>query len=421
MNTLFLDCSSGISGDMTIAALLDLGIPLRRLESELGKLGLAREYHLHVGRKKQQQLTGVRFDVHSAHHHNHDGHGHAAEPPHRHEHGRGFAEIRRLIEKSRLSPFVRKHAVSLFRRIAVVEGKLHGRSPEKVHFHEVGAIDSIVDIVGVCVLIEELNPDQILASAPCDGHGFIECAHGRLPVPTPATLELLKGIPLRQIDVQGELITPTGAVILAEFVAAFGPLPVMTVDKIGYGLGSRTYPNHPNVLRALWGQAGPAQAVATETAVDVLETNVDDVAPEILAAAMERLLAAGARDVFLTPILMKKGRPATMITVLAEPADTQRLARSLLYETGTFGMRIRRAERICLARESRRVKTRLGTITIKLGRLDGCLICAKPEFESCRQLADRLKKPVRITWAAALAECSKILLSQHPLSAMLKS
>ena len=410
VKTLYLDCFSGISGDMTIAALLDLGGSARKLEAELRKLGLSREYHLHIGRGKQQQITGIKFDVHvSGHDHNHSDHR-PQSIAHGHEHGRAFSEIRHLIERGRLSSFVKKHAVSLFRRIAVVEGKIHGVPAEKVHFHEVGAIDSIVDIVGVCILLEELAPQQILASPPCEGHGFIECAHGRFPIPTPATLELLKGVPLRQIDLEGELITPTGAALLAEFVEMFGPIQMMQIHKIGYGLGTRRYENHPNVLRALWGESPRTSAQKSDNIVDVIETNVDDASPEILASAMEKLFNEGALDLFLTPVLMKKGRPGTLITLLSQPDDTERLSRLLLNETGSFGLRIHRAERVCLSREVRRIRTSLGPVEIKIGGRDGMIVSVKPEFESCRKLALKLKKPVRHVWLAAMTECSKLLL-----------
>lgn len=412
---LYFDCFSGISGDMTIGALLDLGGSRRLLEAELRKLGLSKEYRLRVGRGKRRQVTGTKFDVHLTHspksarhgddHDHHDGHGHhhhgGDKHHHEHAHGRSYADIRRLIERSRLSSLVRTRALSLFRRIAEVEGKIHGVPAAKVHFHEVGAIDSIVDIVGACVLIEDLAPAQILASVPCEGQGFVECAHGRFPVPTTATLELLKGKPLRQIEVEGELITPTGAAILAEFAQGFGPMPVMTVEKIGYGLGTRTYPDHPNVLRVVLGRA---EAVSSGGEVDVIEANLDDATPEILAAAMARMFEEGARDVFLTPIVMKKGRAATMISVLADPVESARLAGVLLRETGSFGVRLRRAERICLAREIRRVRTKFGVVEVKEGSLDGSVVVTKPEFESCRRLAKTRRVPVRVVWAAAMAK-----------------
>ncbi len=410
-STLYLDCFSGISGDMTIAALLDLGASRARLELELRKLGLSKEYRLRFSRGKRQQVTGLKFDVitpHDHHHDHHNNHHHDDHGHHHHVHGRPFKDIKGLIEQSRLSSFVRRHALSIFQRIAEVEGKIHGVPTTKVHFHEVGAIDSIVDITGVCILIEDLAPQQILASIPCEGHGFVECAHGRFPVPTTATLELLKGIPLRQIEVEGELITPTGAAILAEFAERFIPIPGMIVTKIGYGLGSKSFPGHPNVLRALWGEAARTTQPQAEGAVDVLETNVDDSTPEILATAMERLFEEGARDVYFTPIVMKKGRPATMITILAEPSNTDRLASTLLRETGSFGLRIRRNDRVCLSREIRKIKTRHGIVEVKVGFRDGRIITAKPEFESCRKLAQKLKQPVRLIWSTAVAEAMKL-------------
>ncbi|MBI4027675.1 MAG: nickel pincer cofactor biosynthesis protein LarC [Verrucomicrobia bacterium] len=416
MKTLYFDCFSGISGDMAIAALLDMGASFKRLESELRKLGIAGEYHLHKGRGHQQLISGTRFDVHTiarrrgpgngtprCHHHRSHGDHHNPSPE------RTWADIRRMISRSGLSPWVRDRAIRLFHRLAVVEGKIHGTATEKVHFHEVGAVDSIVDIVGVCILLEEMAPGQILASVPCEGRGFIECAHGRYPVPTPAAIALLKGIPMQQIDVPGELITPTGAAILAEFVGQFGPISGLTVEKVGYGLGSRSYANHPNALRVFWGEAERAGNRSMKTAVDVIETNVDDVSPEIVAAAMERLLAAGALDVYLTPIQMKKNRPGALITMLSAPTESDRLGRMLLLETGSFGLRIRRSERVCLAREVRKIKTRLGTVEIKVGVLEGKVVSAKPEFESCRKLAAKLDKPVRIIWTCVLAECSKLL------------
>ena len=405
MKLLYFDCLSGISGDMTIASLLDLGIPFKHLQSELRRLGLGGEYHLRVKRSRQLGITGLRFEVECPGHHAHHHHSH----DHDHGHGRSFADIRRLIQRSKPSPFVRQRATSIFERIAKAEGKIHGVAIEEVHFHEVGAVDSIVDIVGACVLLEAIAPDRVEASVPHDGHGFVECAHGRLPVPTPATLEILKNIPLRQIDVQGELITPTGAAILAEFAQGFGPMSHMVVQKTGYGLGSRTYPNHPNFLRVILGAGQTAPNPDGDGAVDVIETNLDDVSPEVVAAATEKLFSDGARDVFLTPVQMKKGRAGTMITVLAAPADAQRLTQTLLRETGTFGVRIRRAERLCLARELRIAKTRFGNVEIKIGSHGGSVISVKPELESCRKLAVKAKKPVRIIWAVAMAECSRLL------------
>ncbi len=418
MKVLHFDCFSGISGDMTVAALVDLGGSRTRLASELRKLGISDEYRLSFSRGLRRGVSGVRFDVKLTredasprfvpdHGHDHPhvrAHGRTHQS---HEHGRSFVDIRRMIEKSRLSAFVKARAVSLFRRIAVAEGKIHAKSFDKVHFHEVGAVDSIVDIVGVCILIEELAPDRITASTPCEGRGVVDCAHGRFPVPTAATLELLKGITIRQLDIEAELITPTGAAILAEFVQDFGRMPEMTVQRIGYGLGLREHAAQPNALRAVLGKGSPSPH-ADEVAV--LETNVDDTTPEILASAVERILAAGARDAFLSPVFMKKGRPGVLITALVVPDQAEAIAEVIFRETGTFGVRVRRSGRFCLDREMREVRTPWGRVAVKVGSRAGRVIAAKPEFSDCARLARKAGRPVREVWASAVAECSKILL-----------
>jgi pyridinium-3,5-bisthiocarboxylic acid mononucleotide nickel chelatase len=315
MKALYLDCISGISGDMTVGALIDLGVRPSTLEWELSKLPIG-EFHMHFDRARRKEIEGVRFTIHEgsvhrpeqdehekehSHHHHHHGeeedhghdqhhehahehengeccdhdHGHEVEHAHSHEHDhdheecsghdhdhehhhehehRAYADIRAMLEASELSPFVKKHALSIFRRIAIAEGKIHGKSPEDVHFHEVGAFDSIADIVMTCVGIESLGVTKIVASSLHDGHGTVECAHGTFPVPAPATLEILRGIPLGQIDVPHELITPTGAAIVAEFAESFGPMPTLKIEKIGYGLGKRDLATRPNVLRAVLGE-----------------------------------------------------------------------------------------------------------------------------------------------------------------------
>lgn len=404
VKTIYFDCFSGISGDMTIAALLDLGASFKHLESELRKLGLSNEYRLQLSRGNQQNITGAKFDVHLLS--KKKQHGFGALTSHHQDHGRTYSDIRKLIQKSKLSTFVKKRSLNIFHRIAIVEGKIHGMPPDEVHFHEVGAVDSIVDIVGTCILIEKLSPQQIIASIPCEGHGFVNCAHGRFPVPTTATLELLKGIPLRQIDIPSELITPTGAGILAEFAEHFIPLPIFKTEKIGYGLGTKVFPKHPNVLRVLLGEAEKVLS-NDESVVDVLETNLDDTTPEIIAYSIDQLLRNGAREAFTRSIQMKKGRIGTLITVLCDPAKTREFSKLLMKETGTFGVRVRRSERICLSREFKTIKTKWGSIPIKIGSLEGELISAKPEFEACRKLAEKKKLSVRTVWAAAVAECSK--------------
>ena len=262
MKTLYLDLFSGISGDMFIAALIDLGVDARQLEQELQKLRLE-GYHLHVTRGHKASLEGVKFDVHLASDHHHGGqphahdHTHAHSHTHTHEHGRTFAQIRQLITESRLSDWVKQKSVAVFQRLAMAEGKIHGLPPDQVSFHEVGAVDSIIDIVGACIALEMLGKPRVLASPVVEGTGWIECAHGRLPIPAPATLAILgaRGIALSQCDEPNELVTPTGAALLAEFVDAFGPMREVVAEKIGYGLGTRDNPRRPNVLRAVLGES----------------------------------------------------------------------------------------------------------------------------------------------------------------------
>ena len=420
MKTLYLDLSSGISGDMFIAALIDLGVDARQLERELLKLRIE-GYHLHVSRGRRASLEGVKFDVHLAGQHHHEAqphththnHSHAHGHAHAHEHGRNFTEIRQLIAASQLSDWVQQKSVAIFQRLATVEGKIHGVPPEQVSFHEVGAVDSIVDIIGACIGLELLGKPRVLASTVVEGTGWIDCAHGRLPIPAPATLAILgaRGIPLSQCDEPNELVTPTGAALLAEFVEAFGPMREVVAEKIGYGLGTRDNPRRPNALRAILGGSrgegrGSSTGVGThdwETdTIMVLETNLDDINAEILGNFMEKALAAGALDVFHTAIQMKKNRPGVLLTVLCTEADADKFSELLVRETSAFGVRRYTAERRKLRREFVTVQTAYGSVTVKVGQLDGKVLQAAPEFESCKKLADQASVPIKEIYAAAL-------------------
>jgi len=418
MKTLYLDLSSGISGDMFIAALIDLGVDARQLEQGLGKLRLE-GYHLHIKRAHKASLEGVKFDVHLAEEHDHDAaphahnHAHAHSHDHTHEPGRNFVQIRQLITASQLSAWVKQKSEAVFQRLAVAEGRIHGLPPEQVRFHEVGAVDSIVDIVGACLALELLGKPRILASAVVEGTGWIECAHGRLPIPAPATLAILgaRGIALSQCDEPNELVTPTGAALLAEFVEAFGPMREVVAEKIGYGLGTRDNPGRPNALRAILGESGAQSQGSgagagghdweTDTVV-VLETNLDDINAEILGNWMERALAAGALDVFHTAIQMKKNRPGVLLTVLCAEAEADKFSELLLRETSAFGIRRSTAERRKLRREFTTVQTPHGSVTMKLGKLDGKVLQAAPEFESCKKLAEQANVPLKEVYEAAL-------------------
>ena len=416
MKTLYLDIFSGISGDMFIGALLDLGVDARKLERELKKLKLD-GYHLHVTRRQKSGIEGVKLDVHltdaHVHHHDHHDHGHVH---HHHGENRTFAEIKKLITKSKLSAWVKNKSVAVFQRIAEAEGKIHGLPPEKVHFHEVGAVDSIVDIVGACIALEMLGKPRVLAAPVVEGTGWVDCAHGRFPVPAPATLAILgaRGIGVTQCDEPHELVTPTGAALLAEFVESFGPMQNLAAEKIGFGLGTRENRTRPNVLRAVLGKsstlnsdesrAGPQPSTALDWETDriaVLETNLDDVSGEILGHFVETALTAGALDVFHTPIQMKKNRPGVLLTILCAEAEADKFSELILRETTAFGVRRTVAERRKLRREFTRVKTPLGEITMKIGRLGGRVVQAAPEYESCKKLAVRTRMPLKRIYEAA--------------------
>ena len=448
MRILYLDTFSGISGDMTVGALADLGITPSAFEWELSKLELG-DCHLHFERQTRAGISGVKFDVHSgathdasqdpprrsqdqetehsaaltgktadAHDHQHHDHQHHedqghdqahhdhASHPHRHQgHGhqpqpsRGFSEIRALLEGSELSDFVKQHATSIFHRIGKAESKIHGASIEEVQFHEVGALDSIVDVVLSCVGFEALQVERIYFSSLVDGHGTFRSSHGEYPLPGPATLEILQGIPIRQADIPFELITPTGAAIVAEFHHAVGVLPEMRPAKIGYGLGSRNLPGRPNVLRAILGYL--EERNATERIVE-LQTNIDDLSPEILGAVQDRLFRAGALDVFFTPIQMKKSRPATMLSVLCQPSAFEKIQEIIFAETSTFGIRYQEMNRKTLEREVVEVKTAAGSIQIKIGRHAGQILQVAPEFESCQAAAQRSRQPLKRVYELAI-------------------
>jgi uncharacterized protein (TIGR00299 family) protein len=425
MKTLYLDLFSGVSGDMFVGALLDLGVDAHQFEHELEKLGIG-GYHLHVRRAQKCAIDGVKFDVHLAgdhepsghshghsHGHAHDhshthGHEQAHSQGHGHEHGRNFQEIQRLITGSSLSDWVKQKSVAVFHRLAVAEGRIHGVPPEEVSFHEVGAVDSIVDIVGGCIGLEMLGKPRLLASPVIEGNGWVDCAHGRFPIPAPATLSVLgaRGIAVSQCAEPHELVTPTGAALLAELVESFGPMRGVVAQKIGFGLGTRDNKTRPNVLRAVLGDATaeretPAHDWEIDT-VAVLESNLDDISPEILGHFVETALMAGALDVFHTPIQMKKNRPGVLLTVLCAETDADRYTELMLRETSAFGVRRTLAERRKLKREFVTVATPFGEVAVKLGKLDGKMVQAAPEYESCRKQAAAAGVPVKRVYEEAL-------------------
>jgi uncharacterized protein (TIGR00299 family) protein len=402
MRILYLDCFSGISGDMMVGALADLGITPSTFEWELSKLELG-DCHLHFERQTRGGISGVKFDVHGGATHAEavpDTHSHES---HHHEHSeassRRFSQIRELLQASGLSDFVKLHAIAIFRRIGEAEAKIHGVAIEEVQFHEVGALDSIVDVVLTCVGFEALQAARIYVSELVDGQGTFRCAHGEYPLPAPATLEILRNIPIRQVAVPFELITPTGAAIVAEFHHIVGAMPEMRPTKIGYGLGKRELFDRPNILRAVLGEV---EKPDSSDRIVELQANIDDLSPEILGAVQGRLLKVGALDAFFTPIQMKKNRPGILLSVLCRPSDRQKIQELLFIETSTFGIRYREIERITLDREVVQVQTAFGSIQIKIGSQNGKILQVSPEFESCNAAAERSQQPLKRIYELAV-------------------
>jgi len=370
----YADCPSGASGDMILAAFLDLGLPLGHLQEELAKLSLS-GYDLDTRLEKRQGLAGRRLVV-------------TVQAQDRHRH---WSDIRDLINQSTLSPLVKDKALAVFARLAQAEGRVHGLDPEVVHFHEVGAVDSIVDIVGAAVAWEYFGLERLYVSPLPLGTGWVETAHGRLPLPSPATLVLLENAPVYGTGLQNELVTPTGAAILTALGSGFGPWPAMTVTKTGQGTGSRELPDRPNILRLALGR------MTTETARDHLivgETNLDDMNPEVLPYLMDRLLEAEALDVWLTPIQMKKGRPGVQLAFLARPGRVQALMEIVLAETTTLGVRTYPVQRQALAREVRTVASPWGEVSVKVVKRAAETEII-PEYEACRRVARESGRPLR--------------------------
>ncbi len=409
MPTYHLDCSSGIAGDMFLGACLDLGLPLELLSDMVARLGLA-GVSVESRRALRGGFAGTRFrvlqngeplegpDPEEQHGHSHqDEHRHHHDHSHPHGHARGLAEIRALIEGSALSRPVKERALRLFQRLGEAEAKAHGMPIERVHFHEVGAIDSIVDLVGAAAAFEHLAPQRLTCGPVNVGGGRMKMAHGEVPIPAPATAELLRGVPIHGGS-GGELTTPTGAVILAELVDEFVELPPMVLEGVGYGLGKRDLPHQPNALRLLRGTVA-----AGSTEVMVVECEVDNLPGEGFGFLMERLLEAGALDVYFTPVQMKKNRPGTLVTLLCRRRQLAELSGILLTESGSLGCRYHAAARFEAEREILEVQTAFGNVRIKRARLDGRPLAATPEFEDCRRLALACGAPWRDVYRAALA------------------
>ena len=402
--TVYFDCFSGASGDMVLGALLDLGLPLESLRSALGSLAIdygqvSSERVLRAGvsaTKFKVSEAGSPAPAHDHHHHHHDhDHGHAHEH-HHHDH-HSLKEIAGFIGRSALSKAGKDRAVHLFERLGEAEAAIHQMPLERVHLHEVGALDSIIDIVGAVHGMEWLGADEVTASPLNVGSGTVTCAHGVFPVPAPATARLLRGVPVYAGAVQSELVTPTGALLITEYASRFGPLPAMRLDTIGYGAGDRDVKNHPNVLRVLVGDAGSRGAEP----IVVLECEIDDMNPQLFGPLMDRLFEAGALDVFYAPVQMKKNRPGTLVTVLSAPARREAVSGVLFAETTTIGVRYREVQRECLTREVRVVQTPVGPIRFKVASRDGRVFNAAPEFEDCARAAAEHHMPLKDVQAIA--------------------
>lgn len=382
----YFDCFNGAAGDMILAALLDAGWEFAALEDVVARLKLP-GVHVTAERVKRQGMAALHVQVHD------DG----TPQPHRH-----LRHVVEIITQADLPAPVAAEAQAVFARLAAAEAKVHGTTPEKVHFHEVGAVDAIVDIVGGCAGRHALGLERIVCAPPAVGSGTVECAHGIMPVPAPATAELLRGVPTQETAEPGELLTPTGAALLTTWTTRFGPPPGLRTTAIGYGAGTRPGVTRPNVLRLIVGDL-VAGGAAEETVV-VIETQIDDATGQTVAFACEQLLANGALDAYVVPIIMKKGRPGQFVSVLSRPADADRLVELLLRTTPTLGVRRQIATRTVLGRETVAVATAFGEIRVKLGRLRDAVVQATPEYEDCAAAARKHDVPLAAVQNAALTE-----------------
>jgi pyridinium-3,5-bisthiocarboxylic acid mononucleotide nickel chelatase len=409
MRILYFDCFNGASGDMILGALLDAGLPLDELGGALGSLGLG-ELELRADRVLRAGVSATKFRLvegagggapHGGHDDHAGGHTHPHDHTHAHAH-RTLAEILALVDRSALSAAGKARARRLFERLADAEAAVHDVPVERVHLHEVGALDSIVDILGAVFAMEWVRADAVVVSPMNVGSGMVRSAHGVFPVPAPATVRLLGDAPVFARGPQAELLTPTGALLLTGYATRFGTLPPMRVLRVGYGAGDRDFRETPNVLRVLVGEAGEdAGDVATET-ITVLACEIDDMNPQIFGVLMDQLYAAGALEVFYQPVQMKKNRPGTLVTVIAPPDRREALASLVFRETTTIGVRYHAVQRERLDRETVTIGTPLGAVRFKLARRGGAVVNASPEFDDCARVAAERGRPVKEVQAVAM-------------------
>ncbi len=399
MKVLYFDCSSGISGNMTLGALMELVDDPDYLQKELKKVHVD-GYHLHVSKTKKNGITGTYVDVHleADHHHHHDHdhehehhhHDHEHHHDHHHHDHRNLFDVNKIIDEADIDLKAKELAKKIFLKVALAESKVHNETLENVHFHEVGAIDSIVDIIGTAILITKIAPDKIMSSVVNDGHGFIQCAHGMISVPVPATSEIFAAsdVMFRQIDIDTELVTPTGAAIIAQLAQSFGTMPAMKVNKIGWGCGTKDL-KIPNVLKVLCGTIEENQ-----DEILVIETNIDDCSGEILGFTMEQLFAQGALDVFFTPIFMKKNRPAYRLSIACHPQQLKAMQDVIFKHTTSIGLRYRREQRTILNRQNTAVMTPFGEVRGKVIDFDGSRY-VYPEYEDVKAIAQKQGLSIR--------------------------
>jgi uncharacterized protein (TIGR00299 family) protein len=394
LRALYFDCFSGVSGDMMLGALLDLGIDEKKFIEELNKLNLS-GYKIVIEKKVKDSIavTDVNVIVEGIedHNHHHD-HDHHHDHNHHHHPSRNLKDIEKIINESNLKSNVKEFGIKVFKEIAKAEARVHNKEINEIHFHEVGAVDSIVDIMGVAICIDLLLVDKIYSSPLRDGNGFIKCQHGMLPVPVPAVMEMLKmsKIPYITEDVNTELVTPTGIALIKCLCSEYGVMPPMKIKKVGYGAGKREIGRF-NGLRCVLGTL--ADELKKDDEIYVLETNIDDMNPELLGYVMEVLLERGAREVFYTPIYMKKNRPAVVLTVLTNEEMQDELSKIILRETSTLGIRKTICKRQTLNREEKSVMTKYGEIKVKISLAEG-LKKVSPEYEDCKRLAKERNIPL---------------------------
>jgi uncharacterized protein (TIGR00299 family) protein len=389
MRTLYFDCFAGISGDMTLGALVAAGADSHALVEQLALLDLA-GYEIGFEEVDRSGISATRALVRLTNEERH----------HRH-----LSDIQKIISRSRLADGIKERAIKIFTRLAEAEARVHNVAVERIHFHEVGAVDAIVDVVGACIGFDLLGVERFVASPLHVGSGMVEMSHGRFPVPPPAVAELLRGAPIYSTDIVGELVTPTGAAIVATLCQSFGVMPRMRLQSTGYGAGTREYKNFPNVLRVLVGESEASGVDESGAVIDeelmVVETNLDDASPQVLGHVLEQALARGALDCYFTHAQMKKNRPGVLVSILCRAEDREAMLELLFAETPTFGVRSHSVLRRALERESVTVETEFGRIAVKVGRSRGRVVSVTPEFEECREAAMRASVPLREVQEAA--------------------